>query len=101
MRVGLSALAEAIKIAKIALDAAKIAFEKEAKMPENSKAEGQPLREAFESVMKENGLDFGEYNGRDMQGNACRDFLEKRFFMEWNLMSLACPRSTKVRRTTT
>jgi hypothetical protein len=50
-------LAEAIRIAKIALDAAKAAFDKEAKMLENSKAEGQPLRE---SVMKENGLDFRE-----------------------------------------
>jgi hypothetical protein len=87
LRVGLSALAEAIKIAKIALDVAKIAFEKEAKMPENSKAEGQPLREAFESVMKENGLDFGEYNGRDMQGNACRDFLEKRVAIFYGMES--------------
>jgi hypothetical protein len=57
LRVGLSVLAEAIRIAKIALDAAKAAFDKEAKMLENSKAEGQPLRE---SVMKENGLDFRE-----------------------------------------
>jgi hypothetical protein len=77
LRVGLFALAEAIKISKNALDAAKTAFDEEAKKPENSKALGQPLREAFEAVMKENGLAFGEYNGRDMQGNTCRNFLEK------------------------
>jgi hypothetical protein len=69
---------EAVKIAKKALDAAKTAFDEEAKQPENSRALGQPVRDALESVMKQNGLDFGEYNGRDMQGNACRHFLEMR-----------------------
>jgi hypothetical protein len=71
-------LGEAVTAAKTALDAAKKAFDEEAKKPENGKAEGQPMRDSLESIMKENGLNFGDYNGRDMQGNACRDFLEKR-----------------------
>jgi hypothetical protein len=71
-------LTEGVKLAKTALDAANTSFDEEAKDLENSKAEGQPTRVSLESVMKENGLDFGEYQGRDMQGNACREFLEKR-----------------------
>jgi hypothetical protein len=69
---------EAVTAAKTALDAAKNAFDEEAKKPEKCKAEGQPMRDSLESIMKENGLNFGDYNGRDMQGNACREFLEKR-----------------------
>jgi predicted nucleic acid-binding Zn-ribbon protein len=71
-------LGEAVTAAKTVLDTAKKAFDKEAKKPENGKAEGQSMRDSLESIMKENGLNFGDYNGRDMQGNACREFLEKR-----------------------
>jgi hypothetical protein len=51
---GMSLLVEAVKIAKTALDVAKRAFDEEAKKPENSKAQGQPVRDLLESIMKEN-----------------------------------------------
>jgi hypothetical protein len=38
LRVGISALAKAVKMAKIVLDTAKTAFNKEAKMPERLKS---------------------------------------------------------------
>jgi hypothetical protein len=50
----MSLLVEAAKIAKTALDIAKKAFNEEAKKPENSKAQGQPVKDSLESVMKEN-----------------------------------------------
>jgi hypothetical protein len=60
-------------------DKAKQDFEVEKKLPENSKEDGQPVREIIEQIMKDaGGINFADFHGREMQGPACRKFLEKR-----------------------
>ena len=44
-------------------------FEEEAEKPENSKVEGQTVREGMEGTMKDNGIDFGTFQVGDIQGN--------------------------------
>ena len=58
---------------------AKQNFDDEKNLPENSKADGQPVREQIEAIMKDaGGINFADFHGREMQGPACRKFLEKR-----------------------
>jgi hypothetical protein len=58
---------------------AKQKFDEEKNDPENSKDEGQPVREQIEAIMKDaGGINFADFHGREMQGPACRKFLEKR-----------------------
>jgi hypothetical protein len=79
MKTGSSELE--VELRKLRLEQAEIKakFDKEAKEPENSKAEGQPLRFDLEQVMKEHGgIDFASFHGRELQGPACRAFLEYR-----------------------
>ena len=50
-------------------------FEEEPAKPENSKVEGQTVRAVMEGVMKDNGIDFGEFRAGDIQGNRCRKLM--------------------------
>ena len=60
-------------------DKAKLDFNTEKELPANSKGDGQPVREQIETIMKETaGINFADFHGREMQGPACRKFLEKR-----------------------
>ena len=50
-------------------------FEEEATKPENSKVEGHTLIAGMEGVMKDNGIEFGEFRAGDIQGNGCRKLM--------------------------
>jgi hypothetical protein len=72
-------LKESKKQATAKLKAAKNAFEQESAKPENSKATGQPLRDAIEELLKsEYGLDKGVYFGGDFQGTEVRKLMMDR-----------------------
>jgi hypothetical protein len=72
-------LKEAKRQATVNFKAAKNAFDKESAKPENSKATGQPLRDAIEELLKrEFGLDKGVYFGGDFQGTEVRRLMKDR-----------------------
>ena len=50
-------------------------FEEEAAKSENSKVEGHTVRAGMESVMKDNGIEFGAFRAGDIQGNGCRKLM--------------------------
>ena len=50
-------------------------FEEEAAKPENSNVEGQTVRAVMEGVMKDNGIEFGEFWTGDIQVNGCRELM--------------------------
>jgi uncharacterized protein YeaC (DUF1315 family) len=50
-------------------------FDAEAAKPENSKADGQPMRHTFEQLLKPFDINFADFHGREMQGNQCIRFL--------------------------
>ena len=50
-------------------------FDTEGSKPENSKLEGQTVRAGMESIMKDYGIDFGSFQGGDIQGNGCRKIM--------------------------
>ena len=50
-------------------------FDTEGSKPENSKLEGQIVRAGMESIMKDYGIDFGSFQGGDIQGNGCRKIM--------------------------
>jgi hypothetical protein len=62
----------AADVVKLEVVATKTAFEAEEKIPENSKAFGQPVRAGIEEIVKRHGIDRGAYHGGDIQGNGCR-----------------------------
>jgi hypothetical protein len=66
------------KAAKEKYSNAKDIFLDESKKPENSKSEGQPVRDPFEDMVKRFNINFAEFHGREMQGPACRRLLEHR-----------------------
>jgi hypothetical protein len=66
------------KAAKEKYGEAKDAFQNESKAPENSKLEGQPVRDTFEEFVKRFHITFADFHGREMQGPACRRLLEHR-----------------------
>ena len=53
-------------------------FEEEAGKPENSKVEGHTVRAGMEGIMKGNGIEFGAFRARDIQGNGCRKLMSCR-----------------------
>ena len=81
MEYELQTLKDAVKAAEKERDDIKSEFDEESKLPENSPALGQPLRDYFESVCKEKQINFAEFHGRGMQGNASRRFLEHRIYI--------------------
>ena len=50
-------------------------FEEEAEKPENPKVEGQTVRVGMEGITKCNGINFGTFQGRYIQGNGCRKLI--------------------------
>ena len=50
-------------------------FEEEAAKPDNSKVEGQTVREGMEGVVKDNGIEFSAFRAGDIQGNGCRKLM--------------------------
>ena len=50
-------------------------FDTEGSKPENSKLEGQTVRAGMESIMKDYGIDFGSFQGGDIQQNGCRKIM--------------------------
>ena len=76
-----------LKAAKEKLKLIKQQWEKEAQLPANSKATGQPLRAWIEDVLKKHGIKPAIYHGGDLQGNSLRALLRNRreiFASLWN-----------------
>ena len=67
-----------LKTAKEEEKTLKAAFNDEANASENSKLKGQPVRAKIEDVMRELGVDRGEYYGRKLEGPGCRKMMAKR-----------------------
>ena len=53
-------------------------FDDEANASENSKIKGQPVRAKIEDIMREMGVDRGEYCGRKLEGPGCQKMMAKR-----------------------
>ena len=50
-------------------------FEEESSKPQNSRVEGQTVRQGMQGVMKYNGIEFGAFRAGDIQGDGCRKLM--------------------------
>lgn len=73
-------------------------LEAEAKLPENTKAKGQPVRGAFEDILKDHGIDKAAYFGGDLQGEACRRLMSHRrsIFKKAKELYMSLPQEQKL-----
>jgi len=70
-------LQEAVESSKEKLRGAKSTFAKAKSQPENSKADGQPLRAKIDETLKKYGIDRAAQFGGDIEGNGARKLMSE------------------------
>ena len=53
----------------------KVNFDKEKDDPWNGKSQGQTVRAGMEDILRDNGIDMGQYFGGNIQGSGCHHLM--------------------------